>query len=94
MHLVAAARDGFRMSAILRDFKKFTANKIIGMIKEFPESRRAFLLNQFEEEGLSDKRITKGRTGCYVSKICSKKHQSGPAGCFCFTDWILHNSIP
>ena len=47
------------MSDILRDFKKFTANKIIGLIKEIPESRRAFLLNQFEEAGLSDKRITK-----------------------------------
>jgi REP element-mobilizing transposase RayT len=59
MHLVASARESFSMSDILRDFKKFTANKIIGMIKEIPESRRAFLLNQFEEEGLSDKRITK-----------------------------------
>jgi REP element-mobilizing transposase RayT len=59
LHLVASARDGFRMSDILRDFKKFTANKIIDLIKEIPESRRAFLLNQFEEEGLSDKRITK-----------------------------------
>ena len=59
LHLVASARDGYRMSDILRDFKKFTANKIIELIKEIPESRRAFLLSQFEEEGLSDKRITK-----------------------------------
>ncbi|MFM8916415.1 MAG: transposase, partial [Bacteroidota bacterium] len=28
LHLVASARDGFQMSDILRDFKKFTANKI------------------------------------------------------------------
>ena len=59
LHLVAEARDGYRMSDILRDFKKHTANKIIEMIKDIPESRRAFLLSQFEDEALSDKRITK-----------------------------------
>lgn len=59
LHLVASARDGFRMSDIIRDFKKFTATRVIGMIKKIPESRRMLLLNQFEDAGLSDKRITK-----------------------------------
>ena len=33
-HLVAKANDGFRLSDIIRDFKKFTAKRIIDMIKE------------------------------------------------------------
>jgi putative transposase len=58
LHLIASARDGYRLSDIIRDFKKFTAKEVIRLIKEQPESRREFLLNAFEEEGLADKRIT------------------------------------
>jgi len=48
LHLIAAAAEGSKgLSAILRDFKKFTAKQIIKTIKEQPESRRIWLLNLF-----------------------------------------------
>ena len=34
IHLVAKANEGFRLSDIIRDFKKFTAKRIIDMIKD------------------------------------------------------------
>ena len=48
IHLICRAKDNFRLSDILRDFKKFTAKKIIERIKNEPESRRAWLLHRFK----------------------------------------------
>lgn len=48
MHLVASARDGFVMSTIIRDFKKFTAKAIIEAIQNDPKSRREWMLYRFE----------------------------------------------
>lgn len=59
LHLISSAKEGYRLSDILRDFKKHTANETIQLIKEGPESRRELFLNTFEEEGLGDKRITR-----------------------------------
>ena len=58
LHLIISAKENFKLSGIIRDFKKHTAVKIIERIKEEPESRRALLLNQFREEGKKDARIT------------------------------------
>ena len=57
LHLIARAKDGFRLSDIIRDFKKFTAKKIIEMIQEGPESRKEWLLYRFEFAGKFDHRI-------------------------------------
>jgi len=57
IHLVAKANDGFRLSDIIRDFKKFTAKKIIEMINEGPESRKEWLLYCFSFAGKFDHRI-------------------------------------
>ena len=57
IHLVAKANDGFLLSDIIRDFKKFTAKKIIDMIKEGPESRKEWLLYRFSFAGKFDHRI-------------------------------------
>ena len=57
LHLIAKANDGFRMSDIIRDFKKFTAKKIIGAIKELNESRKEWLLYRFSFAGKFDHRI-------------------------------------
>jgi REP element-mobilizing transposase RayT len=57
LHLIAAARDGFDLSDIIRDFKKFTNKKIITLIKNEPESRRDWLLDMFEEAGRDLKRF-------------------------------------
>lgn len=57
-HLIASARKEFKLSEIIRDFKKHTATKIIKQITEEPESRRELLLKEFRAEGKKDARIT------------------------------------
>jgi len=57
LHLIARAKPGFRLSDILRDFKKFTAKKVIKSITEEPESRREWMLNRFAFAGKRLKRI-------------------------------------
>lgn len=49
IHLLCRAVDGFILSDVIRDFKKFTAKKIIQTIIEEPESRREWLLTHFEK---------------------------------------------
>jgi putative transposase len=57
MHLVCRAEEGFRISDIIRDFKKFTSKSIVKLIQEIPESRREWLLYRFEFAGKFDNRI-------------------------------------
>jgi len=57
IHLVAKANEGFRLSDIIRDFKKFTAKRIVEMIKEISESRKEWLLYRFSFAGKFDNRI-------------------------------------
>lgn len=59
LHLIVRAKDGYRMSDIIRDFKKFTAKRIIKKIESEPESRRVWMLNQFEYAGKNLQRIKK-----------------------------------
>ena len=59
LHLIISAKEGYELSAIIRDFKKHTAKQIIKQISEVNESRREWLLWYFEREGKRDKRITK-----------------------------------
>jgi REP element-mobilizing transposase RayT len=59
LHLICRAKDNFRLSEILRDFKKFTAKKIIERIINEPESRREWMLYRFEYNGKFKKRISK-----------------------------------
>lgn len=40
LHLLCKATNGFVLSDVMRDFKKFTSKKIIQTIQEEPESRR------------------------------------------------------
>ena len=44
VHLIIRARDGFRISDIIRDLNRHTANTIIKAIQQEPESRREWLL--------------------------------------------------
>jgi REP element-mobilizing transposase RayT len=49
VHLIIRAQEGFLLQDILRDFKRFTSNKILKEIKENPrESRKEWLLEQFK----------------------------------------------
>ncbi|MCF6171554.1 MAG: transposase [Bacteroidales bacterium] len=59
VHVIWQAKEGFRLSAILRDFKKFTAKKILSEIETENESRKVWMLKKFEFAGKRLKRITK-----------------------------------
>ncbi|NQU88204.1 MAG: transposase [Mariniphaga sp.] len=59
LHLICRANEGFRISDIIRDFKKFTAKAILKKIEEEPESRREWMLYRFEFAGKYDNRIKK-----------------------------------
>ena len=59
IHLIISCQEGFNLSAIIRDFKKYTAKNIINAIKEIPESRREWVVWYFEREGKKDARISK-----------------------------------
>jgi REP element-mobilizing transposase RayT len=59
IHVIWQAREGFGLSSIIRDFKKFTAKKILSMIQVEQESRKVWLLRKFEYAGKKLKRITK-----------------------------------
>ena len=47
LHMVVQSGNG-ELSDLLRDFKKFTASKIIEKIKSDPESRREWMLERFK----------------------------------------------
>ncbi|MFK7953495.1 MAG: transposase [Ekhidna sp.] len=59
LHLIIQAKEEYRLSDIIRDFKKFTAKAILKRIATEPESRRDWMLNQFEYAGRNLKRISK-----------------------------------
>lgn len=59
LHLVCRANEGFKLSEIIRDFKKFTSKSVVKLIGEIPESRKDWLLYRFEFAGKFDNRIKK-----------------------------------
>ena len=59
MHLIGSAKEGFRLSDIIRDFKKFTAKTIINSMANELESRRDWMLYRFEYAGKFKNRISK-----------------------------------
>jgi putative transposase len=61
LHLVCRAIENFRISDVIRDFKKFTAKKILENIEKEPESRKDWILHRFEFAGKFDKRVSKYR---------------------------------
>lgn len=59
MHVIWEANEGYKLSEIIRDFKKFTAKRIIKMIEEGSESRKEWMLEKFETAGKRLRRISK-----------------------------------
>ena len=49
IRLMCKATNGFILSEVMRDFKKYTSKKIIQTIMEEPESRREWLLDYFKK---------------------------------------------
>jgi len=55
LHLIISSKDGYHIQDIVRDFKKFTAFKIIQAIRENPrESRKSWMLETFRKNGLKN----------------------------------------
>ncbi len=48
LHLLCKATNGFILSDVIRDFKKYTSKKIIQKIVEEPENRREWILAYFQ----------------------------------------------
>ena len=61
LHLICRVEEPFRMSDFIRDFKSFTAKKILEEIHLPGESRRDWMLYRFEFAGKFDRRIQKYR---------------------------------
>lgn len=51
LHMIVQAKEGFRLSGIVRDFKKYTSKQIIKSIQEASESRRDWMLNIMKKSG-------------------------------------------
>jgi REP element-mobilizing transposase RayT len=49
LHLLCKGTDGFVLSDIMCDFKKFNSKQIIKTIQEEPESRREWMLEYFRK---------------------------------------------
>lgn len=55
IHLMVSAREGYHLSEILRDFKKFTAKSILADLEQNKkESRRNWMLWMFKKAGASN----------------------------------------
>ena len=49
IHMLCKATDGFVLSNVMRDFKKYTAKMIVKIAIEEPESRREWMLEHFKK---------------------------------------------
>lgn len=58
MHIIANSSTG-ALSDTIRDFKKYTAHKILETIQQKPESRREWLLHRFEWNAAQHERNSK-----------------------------------
>ncbi|MBS9768914.1 MAG: transposase [Flavobacteriaceae bacterium] len=57
IHLIVSSEQE-ELQYIIRDFKKFTSKQLVKAIKEYPESRREWLLNKFSYEAKRTNRAT------------------------------------
>ena len=76
IHLLCKATNGFVMSDVMRDFKRFTSKKIIQIIQEEPESRKEWMLEYFSKscEHLKKKQEFKvWQNGYHAEHIYSNK---------------------
>jgi len=51
IHLIARAKEGFKLSGIVRDFKKFTSKKLFDSLKKSNDPRRIWMKGLFLESG-------------------------------------------
>lgn len=76
IHLLCRDYGEQTVSEIMRDFKKFTAKKLVAVIQNEPESRRGWLLKMFKEACVHLKRNQQYKVwqnGYYAEKVFSQK---------------------
>lgn len=73
IHILCKAKEGYLLSNIMRDFKKYTSKQIIETIINHPESRREWLLDYFKDacSHLKRKQNYKVWQDGYHAEICS-----------------------
>lgn len=49
IHMLCKAKEGYILSNIMRDFKKYTSKQIIKTLINYPESRREWMLDSFKK---------------------------------------------
>jgi REP element-mobilizing transposase RayT len=57
IHMIARAKDGYLLSDILRDFKKFTSKKIAEELLSGNDSRKEWIINRMEFRGKVNPKI-------------------------------------
>lgn len=50
VHMITGSKEGYKLSGIIRDLKKFTSKKIVEEIQKTNESRKEWLLKKFAYE--------------------------------------------
>jgi putative transposase len=76
IHMLVNTNEPFELRDVIRDFKKFTSKKILFQIQNEPESRREWMLKQFEEEGdksVKHKKYKFWKSGNHAIEIYSSK---------------------
>jgi len=58
IHLMVNTNEPFLLKDTIRDFKKFTAKKILNQIQNEPESRREWMLKLFSDKAASSEKHT------------------------------------
>lgn len=74
LHLIVNTDEAYELSDTIRDFKKFTAKRILKQIQEEPESRREWMLNLFGYAGKQSKGHTTYKfwqAGSHAIEVCS-----------------------
>nr|WP_319397827.1 transposase [uncultured Carboxylicivirga sp.] len=61
LHMICKTEYPQQLSDLIRDFKQFTAKKLLKLIEEGKESRREWMLYRFQYAGKYDNRIRKYR---------------------------------
>jgi len=76
IHLLCKAQEDELLSNVVRDFKTFTSKKIIEIIKQYPESRKEWLLTYFKNACSHLKRnqtYKVWQNGYHAEKVYSNK---------------------
>jgi REP element-mobilizing transposase RayT len=92
LHLLCKGTDGFILSDIMRDFKKFTSKQILKTILEEPESRREWMLDYFQKSCEHFKKDQKYKV-CFASSPFRLGWQGGYHAEIVQSNWFIKQKI-